>query len=300
MFRLLLDDRERGDWQRELFEDFALFLSERGLETCLEEVASFELEGECVGPRQFRLKHSTALLQRLDDGRFAALDCHDWVTPFDIEVEDLARDPRCWRILKCQFRRQEYREPPLDKFQPWTYFETHPRQFQGLLDELRQIRGSARELYFRGNTEWERRDLILPELARRGLVIEGWDRWIGYDDYHRESSRHRMVLGLPGMGNVCHREIEAFGAGVPVLMPIHKNELHDPLIPDHHYLGVDVDTLLDTPERIGEAIESRWRATVDDPLLLAEVADNARQWYDRNVRAPRCYELTQRLLELEP
>jgi hypothetical protein len=100
------------------------------------------------------------------------------------------------------------------------------------------------------------------------------------------------------MGNICHREIEAFACGVPVLMPRHKNVLHDSLQPNVHYISVDAIEPQDSPPAIGEKIAERYRQVIGDRALLAAVAENAMAWYDANVRFPNSLALTAELLGL--
>src|SRR6185437_13949621 len=95
-------------------------------------------------------------------------------------------------------------------------------------------------LYFKGTMTIPERGPVLDHLRRRG-VINADDEILDLPEYLEEASRHRVMLGLPGMAKLSHREIEGFGIGTPVLMPKVKIRLHDPLIPDYHYVSVQVD-----------------------------------------------------------
>lgn len=76
---------------------------------------------------------------------------------------------------------------------------------------------------------------------------------------------NKVALALPGCGNICHREIEAFGLSTPVLMPRLKNRLYEDLIPDHHYISVDVDTKSSNANHAADRIEEWFRQVKGDP-----------------------------------
>lgn len=202
-------------------------------------------------------------------------------------------------MLKCQFARRSYPYWPLTKIRPWTYFEATSSCFQPLLPELRATPRVREPLFFRGNFTAGTRQPILEGLAGRGLVAVDFARRVPYESYVRELAEHRVALALEGMGRLCHREIEAFGAGTPVLMPRLRTELHDELIPNHHYFAVDANVEKDRPEQVVRRIEERYRQVAADPGYLDFVAANAMAWYDRNVRMPASLELTVRLLGLD-
>lgn len=134
--------------------------------------------------------------------------------------------------------------------------------------------------------------------AAGALVTD--DSIVPFDEYCDDLASRRLALALPGWGNLCHREIEAFGMGTPVLMPRLHNRLHNELVPDEHYVSVDVDSLSAPPEDVARAILERWREVKDDDAFLQAVARNAMKWYDENAAVPACYRLTAALLQLHP
>ncbi len=212
-------------------------------------------------------------------------------------MEDILQDKRCQVYLKCQYRDEPFQKYPFTKIKPWTYFGGHTGNLQPLLDECRRTPRYGKALYFRGNTEYHRRGEILAHLQQNGTLNSDF-RKIEFYQYIEESCRHRLILALPGMGNLCHREIEGFGMGTPVLMPRLENRLHNNLVPDHHYISVDVNTGREDCQTIAGKIERRYRQVIDDTDFLGFVAGNAARWYDENVRFPHSLDLTARLLGL--
>ncbi len=298
MYHFYLNEEERGVWEWDVFTRLARYLNENHISLETRNASSFVIWKGWLRRERIEIHHNLALLQHLSTRRYWVVDGNDWVTPFGIDIPAFARDPRCVAVLKCQYERGPYAVPPLTKIRPWTYFETWAVEFQQHLDEYRRIPGTRTPLFFRGNVSWGQRQPILELLARRRLVNRDYAGWVSYDAHARELAEHKVGLSLEGMGNVCHREVEAFGLGTPVLMPRLRNDLHEKLIPDHHYISIDVDAREDPPDRIADKIQRRYEEVVGDQPYLDRIAANAMAWYDRNVRMPASLELAARLMGL--
>jgi hypothetical protein len=81
-------------------------------------------------------------------------------------------------------------------------------------------------------------------------------------------------------------------------MPRLRNELHEPLVEDHHYFSVDADMERDDPALVAGRLARRFAEIRDRPDRLRAVAANARAWYERNARIPDAFDLTVRLAGL--
>ena len=123
-------------------------------------------------------------------------------------------------------------------------------------------------------------------------------RIIDFDAYFRESCQHRVILSLPGMADICNRDVECFGSGACILRPRLLNEFHNELIPDYHYISVNTRYWKIDPVEVADNIEKRFREVMDDPAYIESVARNAAQWYDENVRIDAAMKLTSQLLGL--
>jgi hypothetical protein len=213
------------------------------------------------------------------------------------ELDLFVRDDRCKKVLKCQYRARTLKGPGYEKVVPWTYFDRYWPQKEAQFLASRNISRGIDLMYFRG-ADWDRRASILNELRNRGLTNPDFTV-VPYSDYVRESSQYRIMLSLPGLAEFCHRDIECFGSGACVLRPRLLNEFHDSLIPDHHYVSVDVDYRRDGLAVVVDGIERRFREVINDQDYLEFVAANAAQWYDANVRVGGAMELTTRVLGLD-
>ncbi len=298
-FTMYVDNNERGPWEPDVFAALVQAVQADTIPLTVRDVSTFRTRPLLVRTRDIALSHTLAIIQKNNlFGTYVALECHDFVDPIDDRLRNLVFDPRCRLVLKCQYQEAPFRQRPYTKIQPWSYFEAFPRDAQEYVAQLRSHPRSDARLFFRGNVTMANRDAILSCLAERELVTPDYSRRIGYRHYLQESARHKLVLGLPGMGNVCHREIEAFGVGTTVLMPRLKNVLHNDLIPDYHYISVAADVSRDEPALVADQIEARYRQVIHDQGYLSFVAANAVEWYEANVRFSNSIRWTRQLLSL--
>ena len=298
-FTMYVDNNERGPWEPDVFEALVQAVQADSIPLTVRDVRTFRTRPLLVRTCDIALSHTLAIIQRNNVfGTYVALECHDFVDPINDRLRNLVFDPRCRLVLKCQYRETPFRRRPYTKIQPWTYFEAFPRDAQEYVAKLRSHPRSDARLFFRGNVTIANRDAILACLNTRKLVTPDYSRRIGYRHYLDEAARHKLVLGLPGMGNLCHREIEAFGVGTPVLMPRLHNVLRNDLIPDYHYISVEADVSRDEPSFVANQIEARYWQVFQDQAYLSFVAANAIAWYEANVRFRNSMRWTRQLLSL--
>jgi hypothetical protein len=296
MYTMYISQTAWGWTECELFSRLGEFLTQIGKPTRLERAMHFTLSAGWWRIRRDPIEESFAYLQEDGTGRFWVMACDDLPDGLLPSLLAAARDPRCQRILKQQYRPETFRGVLGRKVRPWTYTAVHPGRLATVLPKLRGAERTRRGLYFRGSVGHQSRGVILTGLKQRGLLSTEVDP-VPFDTYCAELSAHRLALSLPGWGNLCHREIESFGIGTPVLMPRLLNRLHNDLVPDYHYISVDTGKRTD-PENITEAIERRYLEVVDDADLLGRISANAARWYDENAAYPNSLRLTARLLEL--
>lgn len=223
------------------------------------------------------------------DGTYALMHCGDGPNDRDGDpigcayIFQASKDPQCKLILKQQV--SSWRPP---KVVPWTYLPRHPNLYAELRPELLAVRKVEPGLYFRGLDQCGRTS-ALAEVSRvmAGAIINAGGR-LPYADYLRELACHRLALALPGNGDLCHREIEAFGVGMPVLMPRARFVLHNDLVSNYHYIAAKPGQLM-----------QRYHEVVGDNDFLSYVARNALKWFNENAAFPACLALTARLLGLD-
>lgn len=296
MYTMYISATAWGWTECELFSKLAEYLTATGRPTRLERAERFPLRRPFWQPRRDRIDDSHAFLREDATGTFSMMACDDWPNETNPTLWAAARDPQCRVILKQQYLEEAFSGAGVlgRKVRPWIYTAARPSLLAELLPSLRSAARVRSGLFFRGAVGHESRAAILAGLRRRGL-LSGDVAPLGFDAYCQEISVHRLILSLPGWGNLCHREIEAFGIGAPVLMPRLRNRLHNDLVPDHHYISVPVGRSADA-DQVAAAIARRYHEVVDDTDLLSRVARNAMDWYDDNAAFPNSLRLTAELL----
>jgi hypothetical protein len=282
------------DWRKHLFEELARRLRVQGMDVVIEDRETFETRPAGDRPTVVNILDSMAILYDEDTGNYSVLDCHDNVTTSEVDL--FIRDNRCTHVLKCQYRARAFQAPGSEKVKAWTYFDRFWPQNEDLLVTAREPVRHIDKMYFRG-ADWGRRADVLSELKGRGLTNPDFTV-LEYADYVRESTAYRVMLSLPGMADFCNRDIECFGSGACVLRPKLINEVYDELVPDYHYVSIDMDYWGHGPVVLADKIEQRFREIIGDLDYLAFVAGNAARWYDRNVRVTVAIDLTMRQLGL--
>lgn len=94
------------------------------------------------------------------------------------------------------------------------------------------------KLYFRGPRTHKLRSCL--QFLAKYPDAEIYETSIEPENYFAEFGSHKIVLGLPGMGDLCFRDFEAFALRMPLLRPEYHVSLAEPLIADYHYVKVIV------------------------------------------------------------
>lgn len=113
---------------------------------------------------------------------------------------------------------------------------------------------------------------------------------LDYVNYLKDLASYKCCLSLPGMTEICNRDIEAFAVGTPVIRPVITTQYPDPLIPEYHYISCYDScsySLQGNPEynKYGNFMEEAyavWGKVKNNKEYLDFVARNARDWYLKN------------------
>lgn len=146
---------------------------------------------------------------------------------------------------------------------------------------------------------------LLPDLLGNNFFYGNYP--IDFSSYIQEALNYRVVLSIGGgggavCGDICFRDVEMFGLGIPVIRPRYIVEMQDALLPDVHYVSVDVDFddlfKYSNHKLLAQQIASRYDEVINDIEFLNYISGNAREWYCRNVAPPSITEKIITLLEL--
>jgi uncharacterized FlgJ-related protein len=110
-------------------------------------------------------------------------------------------------------------------------------------------------------------------------------------------------MNLNGAGEICYRDMEILGLGTALFRPKLLVQFDDPLIPDHHYISVDYDSIKDEKKqdiffkKFSDLIIQRWNEVVKDKEYINFVAQNGRKWFENNVSKEKHGEIAIKLID---
>lgn len=282
------------DWRHSFFFLFVDSLRDKGYVIKVREIDSFPVSTGNNAKKRVKIWDSAAVLRNDRTKQYHVIDCSD-SAKFD-DLEGFFQDTDCKKILKSQYNKRLHGD--IGKIVPWTYFDRFWPEKEEQFLSFRRLPRKRRPLYFRG-ADWGFRKGILDELVRRKVTNPDYET-VEFDEYIKEVSSHLIWLSLPGYADFCNRDVEGFACGACVLRPLLRNQFHDPIIPDHHYISVDIkdeDWHMD-PAILADRFEKRYYEVVEDDQLLESVSKNAAKWYDENVSTKAIMTLTDKLLGL--
>ena len=269
------------------------------------------------------------VIQNNDTKQFFVIDFTDmfYVNGCGIKSDGrnykLIQHPLLIGILKCQYRAGKYGKHE-DKVSPWTYQATKNHVFSEIRHAIVDIKPRIDKIYFKGRLSVRGRSLIVPKLANMGILNKDFisskngieDNGPGdYNSYLKDMKAYKIALSLPGRGFFCLREIEAFGVGIPVLMPIQRNSFYNDIVPNKHYIAVDgyfnnMPMWVDF-ETIGfrefvaykkeasnlcDNIKKRFDDVIYDEDFLQYISDNAMKWFEENIEYPNKAKIAEKIL----
>lgn len=195
-------------------------------------------------------------------------------------------------------------------FRPWIF---RPERW-GTLDALEgshRPSEAVRAAYFRGTANMARK--CLPYLETKAdLVVHFGDfvnkNVLAEESYFSEVLAHRIALSLPGAGDWCHRDVECFALGIPVVRPRFASALAFPF-PDDAYVPVEYTPVPAVtpsarpwhpadPAALADAIQEKVEEVLDEDRLLDETAARALAYYRDYLKWPRCGQHTAQMMDL--
>jgi hypothetical protein len=276
------------------------------------EVELYLTEASVSKYRSIQIPHgSISILENADTGRFHISEFGDVCTnimPF-VALDDFAGATcgqyNVYRIDKDLPEHLKYKRGLIRPgYYPETIWQFGALNYNGV-QQFRSNTDLKDKLYFRGTVYPQRACIAVLQQKYPNEVSINVGR-LPFEHFIEELASQRLVLGL-GMnigGDICFRDIEMFGIGVPLLRPQLRVEQHDPLIPNVHYVSVDIelDPYYLTPYNhaaVADAMMSRHREVINDHAFLNSIRDNARDWYMRNCSDPSIIHNLIRLAQLE-
>lgn len=176
--------------------------------------------------------------------------------------------------------------------------------------QLRNQKQLIPKLFFRGYM-WDFRKLMTDQLYHDDTILiidKNKDQQnLDYISYLSEISDYAACLSLPGGTEVCNRDIECFGVGVPVIRPLLQVNYGDPLISNYHYINCyhacdyssDGNPKYLSMSDFQNNLLYTWNKVKNNTEYLHFISDNARSWFVKNGSADANIEYVLQNLNLE-
>ena len=298
-------------WESYFTEYVHQYLTTKGYIVFTKNKTSFNLDITDSCPNWYGVLRKNIIFQDNQTKQFFAINHADQDDDISIEI---VSHPLCVGTLKCQYRHGSYGEWE-NKVSAFTYGVKEKGQYFALREKMRDTESSTKQMYFKGN-ETGRKNILI-RLREMGLINNDYGFRDGHGSrklkiaqeiYLSNMAKSKLILSLPGIGGCCHRELEAFGIGVPVLMPVLVNKYYNQPIPDFHYIAVDALSISgkkikhynDQEEKLlCKLIADRYHEVINNDSFLCETSTNAMIWFDHNISFPSNMELMEDILSKE-
>lgn len=250
---------------------------------------------------KINLLECECIIENIHTGQFVFLSVADSISTAAITVSN------CKYLqvaLLSQFDPMEiytHTGPDFYKFMPWTYFIDSP-----LLDldsfyynrELIPFTSLRDILFFKGTVDDRK---ILSHFSSDTLsdVTIIPDR----EKYFTELIKYKAGLSVAGRGEICYRDMEYFGCGVPMIRFEYLSKLTPRLLPDYHYISVprteDLVQCKWGDVYHAQLLEQKFLEVKDDKDFLTFISNNARKYYEDNISMKAKVENTYNLAQLD-
>lgn len=177
---------------------------------------------------------------------------------------------------------------PKCKVKKGIYFPLESHDYSFIYQKRKSFSEQIDKFYFVGNPiNHVDRVSTINELKDSKYFYGGFEK-ISVPDYYEDIIKYKVGLSIKGIGDLCHRDFEYFGMGVPLMRKEFKNELNPPLIPNVHYIAVD--------ENISYV--ERFLEVKDDEKFLNFISNNAKNYFDSYIAHPKRINHIIRLLDI--
>jgi hypothetical protein len=145
-------------------------------------------------------------------------------------------------------------------------------------------------LFFRGKLYGLRHDLYQTNKININQNI------INIKDYFNELNSNKISLSLNGAGEICNRDIEILSSKSVLLRLELKQKLHNPLIPNYHYVSYEYN---EDPTIQSEIIVNKFNEIKNDIDYLKFISENGYKWYCENGTIDSNVNLLNKLINFE-
>jgi len=158
-------------------------------------------------------------------------------------------------------------------------------------------------LHFRGKTYLFRKYLEDDKRFNILCTSEG-NNGIDNKEFLDELASLKVSLCLNGTAEITYRDLESFAVQTPVIRPTLTCKFHNELVPNYHYIAVDLDDIkykwgLDYYKAKADKIYERYLEVKDDQELLNTITSNAHSWFYSNATIDANVDILSKVIDLK-
>jgi hypothetical protein len=256
------------------------------------------------------------VIENLDNGELKVLSFTEY---FNSYICHTIKSPKCTGALISHFNwhniyywmKKEYAIEELYKVKPWIflpYLNFDYEYYRNLRDNSENL---EEKIFWLGSGVGDYRKVI--EVINDRGILQPLNS-LPHEEYLKRLSNSKIALGYytdlsryntpyDHPGEFCYRDIEYAIMGVPFIRIEYKDTLHNPLLPNHHYISIPREHAYVAYEKNGDIgvaelyIEKYWEIK-DDNFFLNYVSNNLREWSNNNILNGSAEKLTYDLLNL--
>jgi hypothetical protein len=187
--------------------------------------------------------------------------------------------------------KNDYFYAPLDcEYTPISY-STMTIDIEKKIEELYEQKNRRiypSKLTFRGYLYQFRKFL---ESDDRFNMISKQTSILSQEEYMKELDKSKLNFNVNGAGEICNRDMEILGLGTALFRTKLVAKFHNELIPNYHYIAVDVDDIEYDEHKhdyngywkqLSDKVYNRFKEIRGDRDFIDFVANNGRKWYLEN------------------
>jgi len=256
------------------------------------------------------------VIENLDNGELKVISFTEY---FNSYVCHTIRSPKCTGALIAHFNwhnvyywmKRESAVDELYKVKPWIflpYLNFDYKYYRNLRDTSENLED---KIFWLGSGTGDYRKVI--DIINEKGILQSLN-YLQHDEYLKRLSNSKIAMGYYTSlsryntpydypGEFCYRDIEYAMIGVPFIRIEYKDTLHNPLLPNHHYISIPREHAYVAYEKNGDAgvaqlyIE-KYLEIKDDKLFLNYISKNLKEWSNNNILDGNAEKLTYDLLNL--
>lgn len=244
------------------------------------------------------------VIEDVDNHNFYILSAHDQISS---TILDQQNNPNLKKVLYSQFIPKEiihHTGKNYFKYHPWIYFKQSGEDIEDFFIKRNVIKEKKEKLYFKGT-----------DIDRPILKYFDKDILVDYNKVHTNTYFDDLInydvafaVGGAANGDICYRDVEYLQLGIPFIKFEYITMLETPLIPNYHYISIDLPE--DLPihngvqkDRLGnekhsKMVEEKFKEVIKNKDFLKSISLNGRKYYEDNLSKDKRIQKTINLLNL--